>query len=284
MQKEEIVGLVPAAGGGTRLYPFSRAVPKEMYPILGKAVIEHNIENLRKGGIKKIFMIVGFQKGALMDYIGDGSFYEVDVAYIYQLKRMGLGHAILQAKNWIDTTFVTLLGDSFIEPKEEIRDFIGYHMKKKPIATVLLFKVKDPTGYGIAKFKKLEDGHGPLEMLVEKPTSEQAKGLKSNDEYYAITGAYVFEPKIFEYIEKTKPGIRNEVQITDSIQLALENGENVQGVILKGEYIDIGKWNTVLKIEKRMIKDSDIESHIKERENLVEKILKFEEEEKKRNG
>jgi dTDP-glucose pyrophosphorylase len=284
MQKEEIVGLVPAAGGGTRLYPFSRAVPKEMYPILGKAVIEHNIENLRKGGIKKIFMIVGFQKGALMDYIGDGSFYGIDVAYIYQLKRMGLGHAILQAKHWIDTTFVTLLGDSFIEPKEEIKDLIDYHMKKKPIATVLLFKVKDPTGYGIVRFKKLEGDHGPIEKLIEKPTPDQAKELKSNDEYYAITGAYVFEPKIFDYIEKTKPGIRNEVQITDSIALALKNGENVQGVILKGEYIDIGKWNTVLKIEKRMIKDSDIESHIKERENLVEKILKFEEEERKRNG
>jgi dTDP-glucose pyrophosphorylase len=118
---DDIVGLIPAAGGGTRLYPFSRAVPKEMYPILGKAVIEHSIENLRKGGVKKIYMIVGYQKGAIMDYIGDGSFFDVNVAYVYQLQRKGLGHAILRAKDWIDKTFVTLLGDSFIEPKEEIR-------------------------------------------------------------------------------------------------------------------------------------------------------------------
>jgi dTDP-glucose pyrophosphorylase len=115
---DDIVGLVPAAGGGTRLYPFSRAVPKEMYPILGKSVIEHTIENLKAGGIHKIFMIVGHQKGALMDYVGNGSFFDTNVAYIYQLEKKGIAHAIYQAKDWISTTFVTLLGDSFIEPNE----------------------------------------------------------------------------------------------------------------------------------------------------------------------
>ena len=135
--KAENVGLIPAAGSGTRLYPFARAVPKEMYPILGKAVIEHCVENLLAGGVKKIFMIVGFQKGALMDYIGDGSFFDVNVAYVYQMKRRGLGHAIYQAKDWIDTTFVTLLGDSFIEPKDEMKELIRVHKKHKPIATLL---------------------------------------------------------------------------------------------------------------------------------------------------
>ena len=143
MKENEFLGLIPAAGEGTRMYPFSRAVPKEMYPILGKPVIEHCIDNLREGGIKQIFMIVGHQKGALMDYVGDGSFYGVNVAYIYQLKRRGLGHAILQAEKWIKKPFVTLLGDSFIEPKKEIQNMMKLHKEKKPIATVLLFKVKE---------------------------------------------------------------------------------------------------------------------------------------------
>jgi dTDP-glucose pyrophosphorylase len=275
----DIVGLIPAAGGGTRLYPFSRAVPKEMYPIMGKAVIEHCIENLKVGGVKKIYMIVGFQKGALMDYIGDGSFYGVDVAYLYQLKRRGLGHGILQAKEWVNSPFIALLGDTFIEPKEEIKELIDLHRKERPIATVLLFQVDDPASYGVAKFRSIDGkGAGPVERLMEKPDKEQARGFETNGKYYAICGAYVFEPRIFDYIEKTPPGIKNEVQITDAIQLAIRGGERVFGLVLKGQYLDIGKWKTVLNVEKSMFSRYDIDHHIKERNEMMEKIIKHDEE------
>ena len=275
--KAEIVGLVPAAGGGTRLYPFAKAVPKEMYPILGKAVIEHCVENLKAGGIEKIFMIVGYQKGALMDYIGDGSFFGVKTAYIYQMKRKGLGHAIYQAKDWIDTTFVTLLGDSFIEPKHEIKDLIDIHEKHKPIATLLLFEVNDPKGYGLAKLKKLHGQTGLVEKVKEKPDPKEAKGFKINGGYYAMCGAYVFEPGIFKYLEKTRPGAKGEIQITDAVALALEKGEKVCGVVLKGKYLDIGKWKTILHTERDLLKFLDLDVHIREREKLMETMRRHEE-------
>ncbi len=268
----DIVGLIPAAGSGTRLYPFARAVPKEMYPILGKAVIEHCVENLKEGGIKKIFMVVGYQKGALMDYIGDGSFFGVNTAYIYQMKRKGLGHAIYQGKDWIDTTFVTLLGDSFIEPKNEIKSLIAYHKKKKPIATLLLFEVKDPKGYGLAKIRCDSKGCGTIEKVKEKPDAKESAEFRVNGGYYAMCGGYVFEPEIFKYIEKTKPGAKGEIQITDAIQLALDSGEKVAGVLLKGKYLDIGKWKTILDTEKELLKFLDMDLHINERENLMERI------------
>ena len=274
MERVEFVGLVPAAGEGIRMYPFSRAVPKEMYPILGKPVIEHCIENLREGGINRIYMIVGHQKGALMDYVGDGSFYGVKVAYIYQLKRRGLGHAILQAEKWIKEPFVTLLGDSFIEPKKEIQTMMKLHTEKRPIATVLLFKVNTPVGYGIAKFKSLENNSGPIEKLIEKPSLKEAEEYKINDEYYALCGAYIFEPRIFDFIKRTKPGKKSEMQITDSIQLALEEGEKIYGVVLKGRYLDIGKWNTVFKTEKQMFDIVDVDDVIKEREEMTDRVIK----------
>ncbi len=261
----EVFGLIPAAGVGKRLYPFSKAVPKEMYPILGKAVIEHCVENLREGGIKRIFIVVGHQKGALMDYIGDGSYFGVKVVYLYQLERKGLGHAILQGKEWIAKTFVTLLGDSFIEPKHEIKDLLEFHQKNRPIATALLFEVDDPSEYGIVKLKK----NGEIEKLVEKPSKELAEEYRLDGKYYAMCGAYAFEPEIFDYIERTKPGISGEIQITDSLDLALKNHEKVFGVVLKGKYLDIGKWSTVLRIEKDLLSDGDIETHIKEREEFV---------------
>jgi len=272
IMNDEIVGLIPAAGGGTRMFPFARAVPKEMYPILGKSVIEHCIENLREGGINKIYMVVGHQKGSLMDYVGDGSFFDVRVSYIYQMQRGGLGHAILQGDKWLNTTFVTLLGDSFIEPKSEINSLINLHKEKKPIATVLLFEVDDPTGYGVVKFKDLENSKGEIEKLFEKPNTESSREFEINGKYYALCGGYVFEPKIFEYINKTPPGVRDEVQITDAMQLALENGEKIYGLVLNGKYIDIGKWNTVLKVEREMIKNANIEDNIKEREELTKRV------------
>lgn len=272
----DVVGLIPAAGSGTRLYPFSRAVPKELYPVLGKATIEHCVENLREGGIRKIYMVVGHQKGALMDYIGDGSFFGVETAYIYQLRRRGLGHAILQARNWIDTTFVTLFGDSFIEPKSEIRDLIRLHQQHRPIATLLVFAVDDPTGYGIVTFADLQNGHGILTRLIEKPDVQQAERLKTGDKYYGITGACVFEPKIFDYLRMTKPGINNEIQLTDAIALALKHGEKVIGVVLQGKYIDIGKWRTVFDIEKDLLSSADIAAQIREREAIADRIKRIE--------
>jgi len=274
--KNDIIGLIPAAGSGTRLYPFARAVPKEMYPILGKAVIEHCVDNLRAGGIKKIFMVVGYQKGALMDYIGDGSFFGVDVAYVYQMKRRGLGHAILQAKEWIDSPFVTLLGDSFIEPKNEIRELIRIHKKHRPIATLMLFGVKNPKGYGVAKFRSLHDGEGEIVKVREKPTAQQASEYRINGDYYAMCGAYIFDPRIFSYLEKTRPGAKGEIQVTDAISLALRNGEKVHGLVLKGKYLDIGKWKTILNTEKELLNFLDMDMHIRERERMMSKIRKHE--------
>lgn len=268
---QTIVGLIPAGGSGTRLYPFSKAVPKELYPIVGKAVIEHCVENLKEGGVNKIFIIVGHQKGALMDYIGDGSLFGVKVAYIYQLERRGLGHAILQAKNWIDSTFVTLLGDSFIEPKSEIKKLINLHVKEKPLATLLLSKVDDPTSYGIAKFIR-KNRFLEIENLIEKPSKKDALGYRVEGKYYAICGAYVFEPRTFDFIEQTRPGRGKEIQITDSLTLALKRGERILGVELAGKYLDIGKWGTVLKIEKDLLQEQTIDFHEKGREALAKKV------------
>ena len=258
-----MIGIIPAAGSGTRLYPFSRAVPKELYPILGKPVIEYCVENLKEGGISKIFTIVGQQKGALMDYLGNGEIFGVNISYLHQKERKGLGHAILQCKDWVADTFTVLLGDSFITPREEIKYLIEMHKKEDSFATILLFKVQDPTQYGIAKLEGSK-----IISLVEKPAKEQAEEYKANGEYYAICGAYVFEKGVFHYLENTKPGAKGEIQLTDAIALALKDGKKIIGKILEGEYLDMGKWETVLKTEMRLMKEINLEERIKDRENL----------------
>jgi len=268
---EEIVGLIPAAGSGTRLYPFARAVPKELYPIAGKPAIEHCVENLREGGIRKIYVLVGHQKGALMDYLGDGSDFGVKVAYLYQYRRLGLGHAVLQAKEWIRSTFVTLLGDSFIEPKCEIRNLLNLHLRERPLATVLLFQVQDPSSYGVARFRR-KGNLMVVEKLVEKPKPSQAREMKVDGKFYALCGAYVFEPKIFRYIEKTPPK-RGEIQLTDALELAVKRKKRVLAMELTGRYLDIGKWETVFRTEREFLSSLSLEECIKEREEMARRTL-----------
>ncbi len=148
------------------------------------------------------------------------------------------------------------------------------HAEKKPIATILLFKVKDTVGYGIAKFRGLENGYGLIEKVVEKPTQEEAEEYKLNNEFYALCGAYIFEPRMFDFIGKTRPGKKKEVQITDSIQLAIEKGEKVYGVILSGKYLDIGKWRTVFDIQKDMQDKFNIDEITKEREKMTDRVIR----------
>ncbi len=207
-----------------------------------------------------------------MDYIGDGSFFGVNVSYIYQVKRMGLGHAILQGREWIKNPFVVLLGDSFIEPKKELKELIDLHKRERPIATVMLFEVENPEGYGIVKLSDLKNGCGTIEKLVEKPSNEEADNYKTNGKFYALCGAYVFEPAIFKYIRETKPGAKSEIQITDSLEIAIKNGEKILGFVMKGKYLDIGKWKTVIMTEKELLSSSDAGERIKEREEMMNKI------------
>jgi UTP--glucose-1-phosphate uridylyltransferase len=231
-------------------------------------------------------MVVGHQKAPLMDYLGTGENYGVNLAYVWQMKRYGIGHAILQGQKWIDDTFVVLLGDSFVSPREEVKKLLDIHSAgqwkyigwdklmsnvyaevKYPIATVMLFEVSDPTGYGLAK---LEKNH-TISSVIEKPNKYQAQKYKrKNGKYLAMCGLYVFEPKMFEFIKRTKPGRNNEIQITDAIKLAIRCKKLVFGHILKGTYYDIGKWHTTLNVEDKLRKSFVMDERIKEMEDLAE--------------
>lgn len=269
----DFVGLIPAAGSGTRLYPFARAIPKELYPFLGKPSIEHCVNCLKLGGVKKTFVIVGHQKGAIMDYLGNGEPYGMNISYIYQMQRKGLGHAILQAKDWIKQPFITLLGDAFIEPKEGVKKVIEKHEREEPLATILVQKVGDPSNYGVVKF----DDNGVVSALKEKPSAEEAEEFSVNGGYYTICGTYAFDPRIFDYIEETPPGKRGEVWITDSLIRAVNSGERVYAVVHDGDYIDLGKWKTIFHSKKNALEKAELKKLVKEREEMNDKWSKFHE-------
>jgi len=274
-------GIIVAAGEGSRIKSVTYGgFPKELLPIGNVPTIRFPMEALRLAGIKDISIVISANtKHGIIDGLQSGRRFGVNIAYVVQEKGKneltGLARAILSAKRWVngDKDFVVACGDTILCDYTSKISFdclqylVKIHRSNKALATVLLYPTKlDVTRFGVAKFESLNcEGDmwfGRLESLVEKPSLEVAKAYKTNGYSYVMAGYYAFNPRIFSYIEKTKPGIKNEVQITDSIQLALENGENINGVIhgrtrneklIPCEYWDVGIPEAYKEANKQLL-------------------------------
>jgi dTDP-glucose pyrophosphorylase len=274
-------GVILAAGEGTRIRRVTYgAFPKELLPIGNVPTIRFPIEALRLAGVKDIITVIAPQtKHGIIDALQSGEKLGVNICYVVQERNQkgltGLGRAILSTKDWIkgNDNFLVACGDSILcdfsseSPLDCLKPLLQVHHLANAIATILVHPTSsDPTRFGVVKFSRLcEDYgilHGRLERLVEKPGLEVANTYRVNGHYFVVTGYYAFRPEIFSYIEKTKPGAKNEVQITDAVALALENGEKVCGVVHgrnKGtdfspfDYWDVGIPEGCKQANKRLL-------------------------------
>lgn len=231
-------GLIPAAGLGTRLHPITLAIPKELMMIGDKAVIEHVIDAMKEVDIIDITVVVGWRKHAILDYLGSGERMGVKISYVVQDKRDGLAKAVAAGEHVInDETFLVVLGDDFFYPKTFLKDILEFHNKQNADATIGVAEIEDPTRHGIIKPGK----SNKIEDIVEKPTKDNAP---SN---LGAMGVYIFKPSIFDAIKKTKPGFKNEYQLTDSIKILVEEGYKVLYSKIDGEHIDVGTLDDLRK-------------------------------------
>jgi glucose-1-phosphate thymidylyltransferase long form len=238
-------GLIPAAGMGTRLEPITLAIPKELLMVGDKAVIEHVIEAMKIVGITEITVVVGWRKHAILDYLGSGDRLGVKITYVVQDKRDGLAKAVYAGKHTIgNKPFMVVLGDNFFYPKDFLEDILDFHKKNKADATIGVSEVKDVTRHGIIKNKGID-----VIDFIEKPSPDKAP---SN---LGAMGVYIFEPTIFDAIAKTKPGLKNEYQLTDSIKLMVDKGQKVVFDLIKGQHIDVG---TIEDLKKANLQFSKI--------------------------
>jgi UDP-N-acetylglucosamine diphosphorylase / glucose-1-phosphate thymidylyltransferase / UDP-N-acetylgalactosamine diphosphorylase / glucosamine-1-phosphate N-acetyltransferase / galactosamine-1-phosphate N-acetyltransferase len=222
-------GLIPAAGSGTRLGPFTNAIPKELLPVGEKAIIEHVVCAMKLAGIEHIVIVVSPHKHGLSDYLGSGKKFGVNISYVVQDERKGLGDAVLAGEHIIKEDFIVVLGDNFFAPKTFLKDLIDFHIKESADTTVGVAEISDVTRHGIIN----PDGDRILDM-VEKPSVEDAKSD------LGALGAYVFKPEIFDAIRNTKPGYKGELQLTDSIMIQIERGGKVYYKKIDGIHIDVG--------------------------------------------
>ncbi len=263
------IAVVPVAGLGTRLLPATKSQPKEMLPVGRKPVVQYVIEELTRVGVKQVLFITGPGKtsienhfdlnGELIqtlretgkeDLLAELAFERKPVQYFFTRQRqlLGLGHAVLCAESFVgDRPFAVALGDSIIGLNAE--SDIGQRMAQVFFAqgadAVVAFErvpQDEVHHYGIAKPK---NGGDIFEIadVIEKPSAAEAP---SN---LAIAARYVFAPKIFDALRRTKPGKGGEIQLTDAIRLVLREGGKVIGMSLRaGERrYDIGNFDAYFR-------------------------------------
>lgn len=242
--------VVLAAGEGTRIRRVTHgAVPKELLPIENVPTIRFPIHTISLAGIKDILVVIAPKtKHDVVDTLRSGEALGVNLCYVvqekYKGKNRGMGSAILSTKPWIlkDEDFIVACGDSIVcdfsskNPFNCLSPLLKIHSKFGPLASILLYPtVSDPSKFGVAKLKGLEEYegnvYGEVEKLIEKPPSNVSQKFMLGGVNYTMAGYYIFKWKIFSYIVKTKPDMNNEVQITDSMELAIENRERICAVV-----------------------------------------------------
>lgn len=272
--------VIPAAGLGTRLLPLTKALPKEMLPIIDKPTIQYIIEEAVESGIKDIIIVTGKEKKAIEDHFDSSFLLEetlskkgkleelreirkisqlANIHYIRQSEPNGLGHAIWCARKFIgNEPFAVLLGDTLVEEKKScLKDMMElYDRCQNSIIGIKCVDKTDVHKYGIVDVEKENGPVYNIQSLIEKPSQEQAP---SN---LAIFGRYILTPKIFNLLENQEPGVGNEIQLTDAIS-ALLKYEPVYAQVFNGKSYDIGDKLGYLKtIIEFALQREDLEKEV----------------------
>lgn len=256
--------VIPAAGLATRFLPATKAVPKELLPVVDRPVLQYIVEEVAAAGIHDVLLVTGRGKTSMVDHFDPHPYLESrleakgdlvrlaavrrtsDLAEIYTCRQgepLGLGHAISYAESHVgDAPFVVLLGDEFTEEGSPLLPQM-IELQSRTGGIVLAFiEIPDDevNRYGIASVAvpepEVADVEGVVRVtgLVEKPPVGQAP---SN---LAVVGRYVLPGKIFEAIKRTKPGSGGEIQLTDAMAMLLSEGTPVHGIVYRGIRYDTG--------------------------------------------
>jgi UTP--glucose-1-phosphate uridylyltransferase len=258
--------VLPAAGFGTRFLPATKAVPKELLPIVDKPTIQYIMEEVVHSGIKEVILITGREKGSIEDHFDTSAELEnhlrkkgrhdllkivqevsemVTLVSVRQKEPLGLGHAVLCAKKAVgDEPFAVLLGDDLIDASVPcIRQMIdiyeelsrGLNSSAPGPALIAIQRVPRTEAhlYGIIKGKKIKDRVYRIEDMVEKPK----KGTAPSN--LAIIGRYILPPEIFKILENTRPDHKGEIQLTNGLR-ELNRRTPVFGYEFFGDRYDAG--------------------------------------------
>lgn len=227
-----------AGGLGTRLRPITDNLPKPMVPIMGKPLLERNIENLKRHGVDEIVLSTCYKPQIIEEYFGDGSRLGVRIRYITEDVPLGTAGAIKNAERFFDDTFLVFNAD--ILSDIDISDMIRFHKEKGAQATIAVTRVADPSAYGVIE----HDGNGFATAFKEKPRPHETTSNLIN------AGAYIFEPEILDEI----PGGRAVSVERETYPLLLSKGYKIAVYDRCSYWMDLGTPEKYLKTHKDILR------------------------------
>jgi len=279
--------IIPAAGLGTRFLPATKAMPKEMLPIVDKPTIQYIVEEAVKAGIEDIIIVTGKGKRAIEDHfdnafeleqnlIEKGKFdlldkvkepSKVDIHYIRQKEPKGLGHAVWCARKFIgDEPFAVLLGDDIVDAETPaIKQLINqYEATGSSVLGVQEVPLAETSRYGIVDYAKQDGRLYEVKDMIEKPKANPPSNL-------AIMGRYVLTPQVFEFLERQEIGTGGEIQLTDAIKKLSEH-QYVYAYNFEGKRYDVGeKLGFILTTLEFALKDKELRSGVMA---YIEEVMK----------
>lgn len=248
----------PVAGLGTRFLPATKAMPKEMLPIVDKPLIQYAVEEAIAAGVTELIFVTGRNKRAIEDHFDRAPELEtqliaseklalleaiknvipphVSCIYTRQASPLGLGHAVLCAAPIVgNEPFLVLLADDLIdaEPAVALQMVEAAHQHNGSIIAVQHIAAEDSDKYGIVSGKKVDSKTMRLDNIIEKPAPADAPSQ------CAVVGRYVLEPEIFDHLRRTQPGVGGEIQLTDGIASLLKT-QAVYSFEYEGQRYDCG--------------------------------------------
>ena len=232
--------IVLHGGHGTRLRPLTHTGPKQLLPIANKPMSQYCIESIKETGINEIAIIVGGTGSSkVREYYGSGEKFGVSFTYIEQDRPKGIAHAIRLCKEFVNNEkFLVFLGDNIVQ--RSIADFTSNFKKSEFDATILLCEVDNPSRFGIAAIE-----NNKITKILEKP-----KDPPSN---LAVTGIYFLTPIIFDVIDNLKPSGRNELEITDALDILLEKNHNISFEMITDYWKDTGTPEDILNANRQVL-------------------------------
>ena len=233
-------GIILHGGHGTRLRPLTHTGPKQLLPIANKPMSQYCLESLVNAGVLEITIIIGgIGSNKVQEYYGSGEKFGAKITYVNQDYPHGIAHAINLCKEIVgNDKFVVFLGDNII--KKNIADYISRFKQSDASASIFLCEVSNPTQFGIADVKD-----GVIKKIMEKP--------KNPPTNLAVTGIYLLTPKIFDIIDRLKPSWRNEYEITDALQMLLEEGNKITYNTITDYWKDTGTPEDIINANKEIL-------------------------------
>ena len=235
-------GILLHGGHGTRLRPLTHTGPKQLLPIANKPMSEYCIESMTAAGVTEIAIIIGgIGSNKVREYYGNGEKFNVKITYVKQDEPLGISHAINLCRSFVgNDKFLVFLGDNIIQ--RNIGDFANEFLRSNDDASILLCEVDNPSRFGIADIHD-----GKITKIMEKP--------KDPPTNFAVTGIYFLTPKIFDIIDNLKPSWRNELEITDALQILLSENNKISYHIITDYWKDTGTPEDIINANRAILEN-----------------------------